>query len=185
MTVIGWDIGGVNIKAARVNGNAPLTARNDPFEIQRTPASLPACLEGIATGLGAEKSDVHAITMTAELSQFFRTKRDGVAYVLDAVERAFPGARALAYTVDGRFLDLQAARKSPLEVAASNWTATASLVATLVADAILIDVGTTTTDIIPISSGRVVAVGRTDPERLLSGELLYLGALRTPVEAIT
>jgi len=184
MTVIGWDIGGVNIKAARVNGDAPLTARNDPFEIQRAPAALPACLEGIATGLGAEKSDVHAITMTAELSQFFRTKRDGVAYVLHAVERAFPEARTLVYTVDGRFFDLQAALESPLQVAASNWTATASLVATLVSDAILIDVGTTTTDIIPVSSGQVVAIGRTDPDRLLSGELLYLGAVRTPVEAI-
>ena len=184
MTVIGWDIGGVNIKAARVRANAPLAARNDPFEIQRAPATLAARLEGIATALGAEKSDVHAITMTAELSQFFRTKRDGVVYVLDAVERAFPAARTLVYTVDGRFLDPAAARESPLLVAASNWTATGSLVATLVSDAILVDVGTTTTDIIPIAAGRVAAIGRTDPERLLSGELLYLGAVRTPVEAI-
>jgi probable H4MPT-linked C1 transfer pathway protein len=184
MTVIGWDIGGVNTKAARVQGEAPLAARNDPFEIQRAPATLAARLEGIATVLGAEKSDAHAITMTAELSQFFRTKRDGVAYVLDAVERAFPAARTLVYTVDGRFLDLQVARGAPLLVAASNWTATASLVATLVTDAILVDVGTTTTDIIPITDGRIAAIGRTDPERLLSGELLYLGAVRTPVEAI-
>jgi probable H4MPT-linked C1 transfer pathway protein len=184
MTVIGWDIGGVNIKAARVRDDASLAARNDPFEIQRAPATLTARLEGIATGLGAEKSDVHAVTMTAELSQFFRTKRDGVMYVLDAVEHAFPDARILAYSVDGRFLDLHDARQEPLHVAASNWAATASLVATLVTDAILIDVGTTTTDIIPISGGRVVAIGRTDPERLLSGELLYLGAVRTPVEAI-
>ena len=119
MTVIGWDIGGVNIKAARVHANAPLAARNDPFEIQRAPATLAARLEGIATALGAEKADVHAITMTAELSQFFRTKRDGVVYVLDAVERAFPAAHTFAYTVDGRFLDPAAARQSPLLVAAS------------------------------------------------------------------
>ena len=184
MAVIGWDIGGVNIKTARVSGSAPLTARNDPFEIQRAPAMLPARLEGIATELGAEKSDAHAITMTAELSQFFRTKRDGVAYVLDAVERAFSASRTFVYTVDGRFLDLDAARKSPLLVAASNWTATASQLAKVIDDAILIDVGTTTTDIIPIDGGRVAAIGRTDPERLLSGELLYLGAVRTPVEAI-
>jgi probable H4MPT-linked C1 transfer pathway protein len=184
MTVIGWDIGGVNTKAARVQGDAPLAARNDPFEIQRAPATLAARLEGIATVLGTEKADAHAITMTAELSQFFRTKRDGVAYVLDAVERAFPAARSLVYTVDGRFLDLHVAREAPLLVAASNWSATASLVATLVTDAILVDVGTTTTDIIPISGARVAAIGRTDPERLLSGELLYLGAVRTPVEAI-
>jgi len=122
--------------------------------------------------------------MTAELSQFFRTKRDGVRYVLDAVERAFPDARTLAFAADGRFLDLGTSRDSPLLVAASNWSATASLVATLVTDAVLIDVGTTTPDIIPITGGRVAAIGRTDPDRLLSGELLYLGAVRTPVEAI-
>jgi probable H4MPT-linked C1 transfer pathway protein len=184
MTVIGWDIGGVNTKAARVQGDAPLAAHNAPFEIQRAPASLAARLEGIATMLGAEQSDEHAITMTAELSQLFRTKRDGVTYVLDAVERAFPAARTLVYTVDGRFLDLHCARAAPLLVAASNWAATASLVATRVADAILVDVGTTTTDIIPISGECVAAIGHTDPERLLSGELLYLGAVRTPVEAI-
>src|SRR6476660_6072097 len=99
MTAIGWDIGGVNIKAARVNRDIALTARNDPFEIQRAPGTLAARLEDIAAGLGAEKSDVHAITMTAELSQFFRTKRDGVVYVLEAVERAFPAAHTFVYTV--------------------------------------------------------------------------------------
>lgn len=184
MTVIGWDIGGVNIKAARVRSDASVAARNDLFELQRAPATLAARLQGIAKDLDAETGDAHAITMTAELSQFFRTKRDGVRYVLDAVERAFPDARTCAFSVDGRFLDLGTARDSPLLVAASNWAATAALAATVVRDAILVDVGTTTTDVIPISGGRVVAIGRTDPERLMSGELLYLGAVRTPVEAI-
>jgi (4-(4-[2-(gamma-L-glutamylamino)ethyl]phenoxymethyl)furan-2-yl)methanamine synthase len=184
MTVIGWDIGGVNTKAARVRDGAALTARNEPFEIQRAPSTLASRLEGIATVLGAEKGDAHAVTMTAELSQYFRTKRNGVSFVLDAVAHAFPGARTLIYTTDDRFLDLTAARDAPLLVAASNWAATAAFVSAHVSDAILIDVGTTTTDIIPIAAGRVAAIGHTDPERLLSGELLYLGAVRTPVEAI-
>lgn len=184
MIVVGWDIGGVNTKAARVSGDAALAARNEPFEIQRAPNTLAFRLQTIAATLGSVPSDAHAITMTAELSQYFRTKRDGVAYVLEAVEHAFPGARTLAYAVDGRFLELREARDAPLLIAASNWAATAALVATTVTDAIFIDVGTTTTDIIPIAAGRVVAVGHTDPERLLSGELLYLGAVRTPVEAI-
>jgi probable H4MPT-linked C1 transfer pathway protein len=184
MTVIGWDIGGVNTKAARVASEVALAARNEPFEIQHAPSTLAARLESIAGALGADGSESHAITMTAELSQLFRTKRDGVVYVLDAVERAFPGARIRVYAVDGRFLDLRAARHAPLLVAASNWAATAALVASLIPDAILVDAGSTTTDIIPIVTGRVAAIGRTDPERLLSGELLYLGAVRTPVEAI-
>jgi (4-(4-[2-(gamma-L-glutamylamino)ethyl]phenoxymethyl)furan-2-yl)methanamine synthase len=184
MTVIGWDIGGVNTKAARVSGGIALAARNERFEIQLAPASIAARLTSLATELGGATTDAHAITMTAELSQFFRTKREGVVWVLDAVERAFPHARTLVYAVDGRFLDLRAARDTPLAVAASNWAATAGLLATCIADAILIDVGTTTTDIIPIAGGRVAAIGHTDPERLLSGELLYLGAVRTPVEAV-
>jgi probable H4MPT-linked C1 transfer pathway protein len=49
---------------------------------------------------------------------------------------------------------------------------------------LLVDIGTTSTDIIPIRDGEPAAEGRTDPERLLSGELVYTGALRTPVEAV-
>ena len=184
MTVIGWDIGGVNTKAARVAGEVAIAARNEQFELQRAPTTLVARLQAIAIALGADASETHAVTMTAELSQLFRTKREGVSHVLDAVERAFPGAPVFVYAVDGRFLDLRHARHEPLLVAASNWAATATLVASRARDAILIDVGTTTTDIIPIVSGRVASTGRTDPERLLSGELLYLGAVRTPVEAI-
>jgi hypothetical protein len=182
--VIGWDIGGVNTKAARVSSDATLSARNEPFEIQHAPDTIAARLAAIASQLGGEPADAHAVTMTAELSQYFRTKRDGVAYVLDAVARAFPNARIFVFAVDGRFLSVDAARESPLLVAASNWAATAALVAPLVPDSILIDVGTTTTDIIPIVTGRVASLGRTDPERLLSGELLYVGAVRTAVEAI-
>ena len=123
--------------------------------------------------------------MTAELSQMFRTKRDGVAFVLDAVSSAFASSDIHVYSVDGRFLSPAEARCEPLAVAASNWAATARMVATSHPNAILIDIGTTTTDIIPIENGEVVAVGATDPARLASGELVYSGALRTAVEAIT
>jgi hypothetical protein len=123
--------------------------------------------------------------MTAELSQMFRTKREGIAFVLDAVTNAFPSASVHVFAVDGRFLSPADARNEPLAVAASNWAATARIVALDHPDAILIDIGTTTTDVIPIVRGHVAALGTTDPARLASGELVYTGALRTPVEAIT
>ncbi len=69
-------------------------------------------------------------------------------------------------------------------MAAANWMASATLLADSYRDALLVDVGSTTTDIIPIVGGRVVAKGRTDTARLRSGELVYTGALRTPVCAI-
>jgi probable H4MPT-linked C1 transfer pathway protein len=190
-SVVGWDIGGVNTKVAYVAGGRLLAVRGRPFELQRAPETLVPLLRELATEVSVGGGDgrapdapTHAVTMTAELSQMFRTKRDGVAFVLDAVTTAFPSSAVRVFTVDGRFVAVGEARRQPLDVAAANWAATAHAVARHHRDALLIDIGTTSTDIIPIVGGAVVAAGRTDPERLASGELVYTGAIRTPAEAI-
>jgi len=187
-SVTGWDIGGVNTKVARVSAGRVSAARGRPYELQRDPAALVSVLRELQNEVSGPLEDSanrsHAVTMTAELSQAFRTKRDGVEFVLDAVEAAFPDDAIDVFTVDGRFLDPRAARCEPLMVAAANWAATARIVAQQHPDGLLVDIGTTSTDIIPIVGGSVVASGRTDPERLASGELVYTGVLRTPVEAL-
>jgi (4-(4-[2-(gamma-L-glutamylamino)ethyl]phenoxymethyl)furan-2-yl)methanamine synthase len=182
--VIGWDIGGVNTKVARVSGRDVQAVRERHFELQHAPLTLAAVLRALATDVVAAPDSPHAVTMTAELSQMFRTKRDGVHFVLDAVEAAFPGSALFVYGVDGRFRQPVEARREPYAVAAANWSATARSVAGHHPTALILDVGTTTTDIIPVVDGELVARGRTDPERLASGELVYTGALRTPAEAI-
>jgi (4-(4-[2-(gamma-L-glutamylamino)ethyl]phenoxymethyl)furan-2-yl)methanamine synthase len=182
--IVGWDIGGVNIKAARLAAHGRLRAVLEPFELQRAPAELAPTLRAIAGRLEARSDDHHAVTMTAELSQYFRTKREGVGFVLDALQSAFDGAHLHVFGTDGRFGPADQARADPLRVAAANWAATAHLVARTSPTCLLIDIGSTTTDIIPIVDGEVVASGRTDPERLASGELIYTGALRTPTEAV-
>ena len=182
--VLGWDIGGVNTKAARVADGAVLAVRSRPYELQRDPRALVPLLRELADEVGRRSGDAHAVTMTAELSQMFRTKREGVAFVLDAVAAAFGASSVHVFTVDGRFLDVASARAEPLLVAAANWAATARQVSVVHPDAILVDIGTTSTDIIPIVAGQVRAAGLSDPARLSSGELVYTGAVRTPVEAI-
>ena len=184
--MVGWDIGGVNIKATRLPGEStvPLRSISRPYELQRGLSGLSPSLRGVAADLGSDAADCHAVTMTAELSQAFRTKREGVRFVLEALNAAFPTTRIHVYTVSGGFVSPQEGRSRPLEVAASNWAATANWVARSFPNCILLDVGTTTTDLIPIQGGVVVAQGRTDLERLSSSELVYTGALRTPVEAI-
>jgi probable H4MPT-linked C1 transfer pathway protein len=185
--VLGWDIGGVNTKASRVDIEDGRLSRpravSAPLEMQRDSAALVPTLRRLAAALGGGQV-AHGVTMTAELSQAFRTKREGVGFVLDGLAEAFPGERVRIYGVEGRFLDPADARERPLEVAAANWAATARFVGREVADCLLVDIGTTSTDIIPIAAGEPAALGRTDPERLLSGELVYTGALRTPVEAV-
>ena len=182
--VLGWDIGGVNTKAARVADARVLDARVAPYELQRDPAALVPLLQRLARDLGAGPNDAHAVTMTAELSQLFRTKRAGVAFVVDAVTAAFPHACVRVWSVDARWRTPAEARREPLAVAAANWAATAHIVGRSFPDCLLIDVGSTTTDIIPIAHGTPVALGWTDVERLREGELVYTGALRTPIEAI-
>jgi len=182
--VLGWDIGGVNTKVAHVVDAQVLAARAAPYELQRDPAALAPLLGQLAHDLGAGAAVAHAVTMTAELSQLFRTKREGVGFVLDAVATAFPNACVRVWGVDARWRTPAQARWDPLAVAAANWAATAHVVGRLCSDCLLVDVGSTTTDVIPIREGLPVACGRTDVERLQEGELLYTGALRTPVEAI-
>jgi probable H4MPT-linked C1 transfer pathway protein len=184
--ILGWDIGGVNTKVACLDDQGILITRSRPFELQHEPEALVRMLIQLAGEVGATATDEFtcAVTMTAELSQMFRTKREGVGFVLDAVSAAFPNADIQVFATDGQFLSVNVARNEPIAVAAANWAATACLVAQRNRTALLIDVGTTTTDIIPIVDGKVVAAGQTDPDRLASGELVYTGALRTPVEAI-
>lgn len=182
--IVGWDIGGVNTKLAAVRAGTVVAWRQEAFELQRDPSGLAALLVRLLAESGVADVEAHAVTMTAELSQMFRTKRDGVAFVLDAVEHAFPGVRVAVYATDGAFLTPGEARARPLAVAAANWAASARAVARMHPDAILIDVGTTTSDVVPIADGQLRAVGWTDPARLASGELVYAGVLRTPVEAL-
>ncbi|HEY3043710.1 MAG TPA: hydantoinase/oxoprolinase family protein [Vicinamibacterales bacterium] len=185
--ILGWDVGGANVKVARVGDDRESEPRvvERPFPLWRDPAGLPAVLAETAGCVGGAR-DIRAmaVTMTAELADCFATKREGVAFVLDAFRTAFPGAEPWVYGVDGQFRSADEARQRPLEVAAANWRASATLVARTFPDALFVDVGSTTTDVIPIVAGGVAVRGRTDPARLRSGELVYTGALRTPVCAI-
>jgi probable H4MPT-linked C1 transfer pathway protein len=181
--IIGWDIGGANIKAVRLEFQEQKIkahrAAVRPFEIWREPGDLIIVLQDIAEELGVQGHQNVAVTMTAELSDVFRTKREGVLFVLDAIEKAFSKISIYPFNLEGRFFTLDEARKSPLLCAATNWLASALFVATHHSDCILMDIGSTTTDIIPIRGGRAISKARTDTQRLVSGELVYTGLLRT------
>ncbi len=182
--LLGWDVGGANIKAAwlRDGNQADAEIIERPFALWREPQRLPTILNEIHDRLG--RAQTMGITMTAELADCFATKREGVGFVLDAFRTAFPDVDPWVFGTDGQFRSVAEARNRPEDVAAANWVASAMLVARSFPEALFLDVGSTTTDIMPIVGGRVAARGRTDTARLLSGELVYTGALRTPVAAI-
>ena len=181
--VIGLDVGGANTKAVWRNGGER-RAVSRPFEVWRDREALAAMLREVVSGVAPEQVEAVALTTTAELSDAFRSKREGVEFVLDAAEAALSGPQLLAFTTAGDFVPFVEARARAPEVAAANWLASALAVAAVYPDALMIDVGSTTADVIPIAAGQVVATGRTDLGRLLAGELVYTGALRTNLAAI-
>jgi (4-(4-[2-(gamma-L-glutamylamino)ethyl]phenoxymethyl)furan-2-yl)methanamine synthase len=179
--VIGLDVGGANTKAVWRDGDERRVASR-PFEVWRDRDALAEVLREVVSSLG--EPEAVALTMTAELSDAFRTKREGVSFVLDAAEAALGGTRLAVLNAMGELLGVEQARERPLEIAAANWMASALVVAAHFPEALMIDVGGTTVDLIPVARGDVVVRGRTDLDRLMSGELVYTGVLRTNLASI-
>jgi probable H4MPT-linked C1 transfer pathway protein len=180
-TVIGWDIGGANLKLALVESGAlvhaaliPCPIRQDASKFDTALAeALPLCPPGA----------IHVVTMTGELSDVFPDRAEGVAYLVGMMRTATDG-EALFYGGKCGLLDGMRAVERSAEVSSANWHASAALLAEVFADALFVDVGTTTTDLVPLKDGVVAARGYTDSERLTLGELVYTGVVRTPVMAV-
>jgi probable H4MPT-linked C1 transfer pathway protein len=131
-------------------------------------------------------ADRLAVTMTGELCDCFVSKAEGVDVILTAVERAAEGREVLVWRTDGQFTGPVAARTDWPRTASANWLALATFAGRFAptGSALLIDIGSTTTDLIPLRNGRPSPIGWTDPERLRSGELIYTGVRRTPLCAL-
>ena len=180
MHVVGLDIGGANIKAA--DNNRKVATRH--YEIWKAPENLSRVLDEVLGDFAPW--DVLAVTMTAELADCFETKSDGVNSILQAVEATARDAPVFVWQTGAEFVPANIAREVPMLVAAANWHAQATWVgrAVTASTALLIDIGSTTTDLIPLRAGVPTPSGLTDRERLQSGELVYSGVRRTPLCAI-
>jgi probable H4MPT-linked C1 transfer pathway protein len=189
ISLVGWDIGGVNVKATCLVmedekfRQSRVVSR--PFEIWRNKSHLPEVLREVFNDCTREfPIQAMSVTMSAELSDVFATKREGVQFVLECVRDCFPDIESYVLNLSGDLTALKEACTSPLDFAATNWVASARWLSGRYPDCLLVDVGSTTTDILPILGGKVCVEGKTDTERLSSGELVYTGFLRTNLAAI-
>lgn len=177
---LGLDIGGANLKAADGRG----IARSVPFPLWKNPAGLAGALGDLIAASPA--ADRFAVTMTGELADCFMTKAEGVRAILDATCHVVQESHVRVYLTDGSLVPVDVARERPLLAAASNWHALASFSCRFLdgQPGLLIDVGSTTCDVIPLTPDGPAAEGRTDSERLAAGELIYTGVERSPVCAV-
>lgn len=181
MQILGLDIGGANIKAATADG----LCIHQTFALWKHPELLSQQIEEIVVGLQQPPALV-ALTMTGELADCFETRAQGVEVITQAVCRVFNQIPVRVWLTSGEFAAPDEALDLPELVAAANWHALATWAGRAVPEgpALLIDCGSTTTDLIPLLDGIPDSSGRTDLQRLEAGELLYRGVRRTPVCAM-
>jgi probable H4MPT-linked C1 transfer pathway protein len=181
--IFGWDLGGAHVKLA------VLDERGGLLHVTQAPCPLWLGLEHLDRALrelagGDAARARHALTMTGELVDLFPDRASGVAAIIDGFLQVVDATGSLVFAGE-RFVDGETARTRWVDVASANWRATAALVAALVPAALVLDVGSTTTDVTLIADGRVRAQGRDDHGRLAHEELVYTGAVRTPLAAVT
>ncbi|MDP1646270.1 MAG: hydantoinase/oxoprolinase family protein [Thiobacillus sp.] len=186
-TFIGWDVGGAHLKAAQIEMDGRISGVwLEPCPLWRGLDYLYQAIDRIVTNILASEphSLQHAITMTGEMADLFETRHAGVHALVTILCERLGSDRVLFYAGGQGWLNASLAYQRTEQVASANWHATAHLVSTCVSDAILIDIGSTTTDLIPIRDGRVASKSNSDSDRLSAGELVYTGVARTPVMAM-
>jgi len=179
--VLGLDIGGANIKAATADG---AFTESRYFPLWGQSHRLAEVLGDIVKHV---KADFLAVTMTGELADCFESKQQGVQFISDAVVKAATSPdNILVYRTDGDWITPSHCNEQWKSVAASNWHALASIAAASNPNqpSILLDIGSTTVDIIPLNSGTSVPNNLSDVGRLQSSQLLYWGIQRTPICAL-
>jgi len=186
---LGIDLGGANTKLAlvRVEGELVRVVKTASryFPVWKRKDELGGVLKNLVKEFLGGKPVVNTcLTMTAELCDVFWSKREGVKELLEIVSKVINFSPLGILTVKGELITVEDAVKRYLEVAAANWYGGAYLASKIEKTCLWIDCGSTTTDIIPVVDGRVDAKGRSDPERLKFGELVYTGVLRTDVSAV-
>lgn len=180
MYCIGLDIGGANLKFADSDGRANHVA----FPLWQRPHELEQTLRLAIAEF--KPPDAFAVSMTGELADCYPSKQDGVEQIVRATMNATESTPTFFWQTPGEFVDAKTAIEFPMLTAAANWHALATWAARMIPDGsgLLIDVGSTTTDIVPLHNGIPVPNGRTDLQRLKSAELVYRGVKRTPMCAV-
>ena len=180
--VLALDVGGANIKAADGTG----WTHAEPFAMWRDAPRLAEALARIIRDASPRRI---VATMTGEIADCFAGRAEGVTHIVGALAAAAEACGCGSpgiYHVDGRIVEPTDAVADPHGVAASNWHAVARLAASFVpgARALLLDIGSTTCDIVPLAGGRPTPLADDDAGRMATGELVYTGVERTPVPAI-
>lgn len=206
--IIGWDIGGAHVKAVMLEANQATSVLPTVANVMqlacplwRGLAQLEAAIVAVTQAWQLEKlyetnNIHHAITMTGELVDLFESRQQGVLEISQCLETLLVGNKS--------FFVMQPNEKTdcgytfvPFEqvathwqcIASANWFASAQWLTKHIENALLIDIGSTTTDFVLIQNHQVLMLkdttdGLTDAARMQQQTLIYTGVVRTPLMAL-
>ena len=180
--VVGWDIGGAHVKACLLEMGVVRDVAQWACPLWQGLQHLDAALEQARMRWphAWAATTRHGVTMTAEMVDLFASREQGVTILSSRLAASLGSSLRLHAGQDG-WVAPAAASRHWRAIASANWLATAQVVAQRLPEAVLLDIGSTTTDIIPVRDARVAARGISDAERLATGELVYHGVVRTPL----
>lgn len=182
-TVVGWDIGGAHLKAARAEDGRIVDAVQVASPLRLGLDRLKQSFADAKARIGTAHR--HVVTMTGELADTFVSRAEGVESLAAVALRELTPAAVSLYAGRAGFIRPQDAHAHVEDIASANWFASASLVARVLPAALFVDMGSTTTDLVPVVGGAVAAQGYTDAQRLAAGELVYTGLVRSFLMAVS
>jgi probable H4MPT-linked C1 transfer pathway protein len=181
---LGWDIGGANTKAVLINNDGKVISLESKFApLYENLQYLDIAISDITQKMQNDNI-CHVVTMTGELADVFKSRRDGVKKIISCVKKNISN-HALYFSNSDKFFTEDVATNRWTEIASVNWRASSKFVAKHIAEGLCVDIGSTTTDITPIYKNELISSGSNDHERLITKELVYSGVVRTPVMSIS
>lgn len=185
---IGWDIGGAHLKVVALDQEGTVIYV-DQIEtpLWKGLDVLDQAFESIPAEL-IKNAKSHGITMTGELADIFPDRITGVRELVNKITVLLDqnvSQKINIYAGEKGWLEAGSIEGNETHIASANWHATASYAAKKIkTNGLLIDTGSTTTDIIPLMDGKPDSAGFSDNERLQKDELVYTGVNRTSVTAV-
>ena len=178
---LGWDIGGANTKICVFDSKYNIiecVSKN--IHIWENFEDIKYLFHNIC----AKYKDfeiVNYITITAESCDNFISRADGIINILEICNKNMCG-QVLYYLNNNTYAYYERAKKDPYKLFSTNWMLTYSFLNKSEKFNLLLDIGSTTTDI--IYKNMKINNNITDFHRLSNKTLLYAGVVRTPISML-
>jgi probable H4MPT-linked C1 transfer pathway protein len=179
---IGWDIGGAHTKyTISSHRKNTVECRIVLCELWKSLSQLENIIKSINVKYKEKFRIINLISMSAEMCDTFSSRKKGVKVILSLFNKR--GFINHIYS-DNNGISNFKSFKNYSSLASTNWMAIPDYLKNMDKNILAIDIGSTTTDLVLIKNHICINKRHDDYSGLNTKELLYTGALRTPIYSV-